>query len=198
MIADWSWLGEAPPQDRSARLRDAWYADETGLWDWAATVPEGAWRWPRGADADRFCVYEFRRTAGSFKAHFWAGQRWDTVRGHADPLLRAQLDALLGGLVWTGADGEAEHTDPAFLGAEPPAPYGVLLARTPDGVRELAALWRRIGPRLGGLRAAFTEHAAEPDSWVGEFGEFADLLDDWGRVLTEADRRGWCVVGLSE
>ncbi|WP_328888855.1 hypothetical protein [Streptomyces sp. NBC_00316] len=41
-------------------------------------------------------------------------------------------------------------------------------------------------------------HAAEPGAWIGRFDEFTDLLADWGRVLTEADRRGWGVVGLSE
>lgn len=65
-------------------------------------------------------------------------------------------------------------------------------------MRELAATWEQVRPRLGELRGAFTEHAAEPGAWVGRFDEFADLLEDWGRVLTEADRRGWGVVGLSE
>ncbi|MFC9119768.1 hypothetical protein ACFTXO_08260 [Streptomyces sp. NPDC057067] len=48
----------------------------------------------------------------SFKAHFWAGERGESVRDHADPQVR-ELDALLLELVWGGLDGEAQHTDPA-------------------------------------------------------------------------------------
>ena len=72
MIADWSWLGEVPPRERLPRLRNAWYADETGLWDFDAPAVEGDWEWPRGPNNAYFAVYEFRRTCGSFKPHFWA------------------------------------------------------------------------------------------------------------------------------
>ncbi|MET7856885.1 hypothetical protein ABZS81_06620 [Streptomyces sp. NPDC005318] len=198
MIADWSWLGEVPPRGRLARLRGAWYADETGLWDHDAPEAEGDWKWPRGLNSSFFGVYEFRETCGSFKAHFWAGHRWESVRDHADPLVRAGLDTLLLGLIWKGLDGEAQHTDPGFFCDDPQAFYGLLLARSPDNVRELAATWEQVRPRLGELREAFTEHAAEPGAWIGRFDEFTDLLEDWGSVLTEADRRGWGVVGLSE
>ncbi|WP_326603926.1 hypothetical protein [Streptomyces sp. NBC_01800] len=198
MIADWSWLGEVPSRERLSRLRDAWYADETGLWEYDTPEVEGDWAWPREPNSSFFAVYEFRDTCGSFKAHFWAGHRWESVRDHADPLVRAGLDTLLLGLIWNGPDGEAQHTDPGFFCDDPSVFYGLLLARSPDSVRELAATWEQVRPRLGELRGAFTEHAAEPGAWVGRFDEFADLLEDWGRVLTEADRRGWGVVGLSE
>ncbi|MFC8125644.1 hypothetical protein [Streptomyces sp. NPDC057302] len=198
LIADWSWLGEVPPAERLARLRGAWYADETGLWDLDAPEIESGWDWPRGPHRDAFAVYEFRGTLGSFKAHFWAGERWESVRDHADPVVRTDLDALLLGLVWGGLDGEAEHMDPGFFCDDPAVTYGVLLARSPDGVRELAATWERVGPRLDALRGAYNEHAAEPQGWVGDFDAFVDLLDDWGLVLSEAARRGWGVVGLSE
>ncbi|MCZ4095212.1 hypothetical protein C8250_004035 [Streptomyces sp. So13.3] len=198
MIAAWSWLGEAPPQERLSRLRDGWYADETGLWDHGAPAVEGDWVRPGGPDAAFFAVHEFRRTCGSFKAHFWAGQRWESVRDHADPLLRTGLDALLLGLIWEGPDGAAQHTDPGFFPDDPGITYGLLLARSPESVRELAVTWEQVRPRLGGLRAAFSEHAAAPEAWVGDFDAFTDLLEDWGRVLAEAARRGWGVVGLSE
>ncbi|MGW5732973.1 MULTISPECIES: hypothetical protein [Streptomyces] len=198
LIADWSWLGEVSPEERLTRLRDAWYADETGLWDHDAPVIEGGWCRPRGPRSASFAVYEFRGTLGSFKAHFWAGERWESVRDHADPLLRGELDALLLGLVWAGPDGGAEHVDPGFFCDDPALTYGVLLARSPDGVRDLAGAWERVRPWLGGLRAAYGEHAAVPQGWVGDFDTFAGLLDDWGRVLSEAVRRGWGVVGLSE
>ncbi|MFE6398483.1 hypothetical protein [Streptomyces alboflavus] len=209
LIADSSWLEEAPPRERLPRLRDAWYADETGLWDVgpeAARAVEGGWEWPRGTGGPRFGIYEFRGTLGSFKAHFWAGERWEAVREHADPVLRSEVDALLLGLVWNGRDGEAEHTDPEFF-ADPGRPRddpavlpGVLLARSPDSVRRLAATWERARPLLGGLRETFDTLSTKPHGggWVRAFDEFAVLLEDWGRVLAEADRRGWCVVGLSE
>ncbi|MFI7364201.1 hypothetical protein ACIBO4_18900 [Streptomyces sp. NPDC050149] len=169
------------------------------MWDHdTPAAPEGDWEWPRGPHNDSFAVYEFRRTAGSFKAHFWAGERWESVRDHADPLLRTGLDTLLLGLIWRGLDGEAEHMDPGFFDDDPAVSYGVLLARSPDSVRELAATWDRVRPLLGGLRGAFDEHAAVSRGWVGEFDGFTDLLDDWGHVLSEAARRGWGVVGLSE
>ncbi|MER6129841.1 hypothetical protein ABT173_46260 [Streptomyces sp. NPDC001795] len=198
MIADWSWLGEVPPRQRLPRLRDAWYADETGLWDHGAPVVEGDWQWPRGPEGAYFAIYEFLHTCGSFKAHFWACQRWESVRDHVDPLLRAELDTLLMGLIWDGLDGEAEDTDPGFFSDDPGVCYGVLLARSPDNARELAATWERIRPRLSGMCGPFTEHAAVPGAWIGDFDAFTDLLEDWGRVLAEAARRGWGIVGLSE
>ncbi|MBO8191549.1 hypothetical protein ITI46_07565 [Streptomyces oryzae] len=198
LVADWSWLGEVPPRERLSRLRAAWYADETGLWDHEAPVVEGGWEWPQGAGSTCFAVYEFRGTLGSYKPHFWAGERWESVRDHADPLVQAGLDALLRGLFWGGLDGEAEHVDPGFFCDDPAIFYGVLLARSPDSVRKLATAWERVRPRLGGLRGAFHQYAATPQGWVADFDEFAALLEDWGRVLSEAAQRGWGVVGLSE
>lgn len=37
LIADWSWLGEVRERERLLRLRNAWYADGTGLWDHVVT-----------------------------------------------------------------------------------------------------------------------------------------------------------------
>ncbi|WP_329201351.1 MULTISPECIES: hypothetical protein [unclassified Streptomyces] len=198
LIADWSWLGEAPENGRLSKLRNAWYAEETGLWDDDAPVVEGDWHWPRGPHRAAFSVYEFRNTLGSFKAHFWAGERWESARDHTDRPMRAELDALLRGLIWGGMDGEAEHVDPGFFCPDPAVNYGVLLARSPDSVRELAATSERLRPRLGDLRPAFDRYAATPGAWVCDFDEFADLLEDWDRVLSEAARRGWGVVGLSQ
>ncbi|MEV7403597.1 hypothetical protein AB0N93_24805 [Streptomyces sp. NPDC091267] len=198
LIVDWAWLGETPPRERLSLLRDAWYADDTGLWDHDAPGAEGAWERPRGPHSDSFDVYEFRGTLGSFKPHFRAGERWESVREHADPPLRAEVDTLLLGLIWGGLDGEAEHVDPGFFCDDPAVSYGVLLARSPDSVRDLAATSERVRARLGGLRGSYDEHAAVPRGWVGDFDQFAVLLDDWDRVLSEAARRGWGVVGLSE
>ncbi|GCD38818.1 hypothetical protein OEIGOIKO_06637 [Streptomyces chrestomyceticus JCM 4735] len=38
--------------------------------------------------------------------------------------------------------------------------------------------------------------SVEPDGWITTFESFAGFLTDWGEVVTEAERRGWGVVGL--
>jgi hypothetical protein len=197
LITDCAWLEEVAPQERLPRLRAAWYADETGLWDHDAPAVEGGWCRPRGPDASFFAVYEFRDTCGSFKPHFWAGQRWESVRGHVGAALREELDVLLRGLVWDGPDGAAQHVEPALAG-DGPRTHGVLLARSPDSVRALASVWERTRPVLDTVREPFAAYAAAPGGWVGDFPAFRALLEDWGRVLTEAAGRGWGVVGLSE
>ncbi|NSC23342.1 hypothetical protein FM076_20190 [Streptomyces albus subsp. chlorinus] len=202
LAADWAWLGRFPPGERVARLRAAWYADETGLWGLETPdPPEGAWTWPRGPHEGRFAVYEFRGTLGSYKPHFWACERWESCRAHAEPALRAEVDALLGRVVWQGTTGEREHVDAGFLApGAGEAPSRVLLALTPDTVHDLAERWQRLRPCLGGLRETYTAHVeAVPDgAWIVDFAEFATLVEDWGRVLEEAAGWGWCVVGLGE
>lgn len=180
------------------RLRDAWYAGETGLWEDEKPQPEGDFTWSQGPGGTFFALYESRGTLGSFKPHFWAGQRGESLRDHTDPQVCAGPEGLLLGLIWDGTDGEAPHTGPGFFCDDPKVSYGVPLARSPENVRELAATWERAEPSLGGPRPVFAEHAAVPGGWVGEFGEFTALLEDWGRVLAEAARRGWGVVALSQ
>lgn len=144
-----------------ARLWEAWEADETGLWggDDDASAVEYSWVRPQGPDSDHFAVYEFLSTTGSFKAHFWLGNRWEDARDHVDPALRAELDALLAGVIWMGMDGETEHTDMGFFGGGEGDSDGgsgsgsrlrcsVLLARSPDAVRETL----RCPTRAGRLR----------------------------------------------
>ncbi|MEU4503147.1 hypothetical protein [Streptomyces sp. NPDC024089] len=198
VIADWSWLGEVPSRERLLRLRNAWYAEETGLWEHDAPVVEGDWEWPKGPDGSRFAVYEFLQTLGSYKPHFWATHHWERVRDHTGPLLRAGLDTFLLGLIWDGMDGESGETDADFFSGEPEVAYGLLVACSPDSVRRLATVWEDIWPRLGGLRETFTVYSAVPDGRGGDFDAFALLLEEWGRILTEAAGRGWGVVGLSE
>lgn len=191
--------GRAPVKERLARSRDAWYDDETGLWENDGPAGDGGWEWPRGPHRASFAVYEFPGTAGSFKARFWAGERWEKVREHAAPLARAELDMFLGGLIWQGMDGEAEHReDPGFFHDDPAIRYGMLLSPSPDGVRDLLTTWERVRPALDGMREVHDERAAMPDGWISDFASFARLLDSWGHVLAEAARRGWGVVGPSE
>ncbi|MEL5960846.1 hypothetical protein AADR41_39875 [Streptomyces sp. CLV115] len=198
VIADWSWLGEVPARERLLRLRNAWYAEETGLWEHDAPVVEGDWEWPKGPNGDCFALYEFLQTLGSYKPHFWATHHWERVRDHADPLLRAGLDTFLLGLIWEGMDGESGETDAGFFSGEPEVAHGLLVACSPDRVRRLAAVWEDVRPRLDGLRETFTGYAAAPDGRGADFDSFALLLTEWGRVLAGAAGRGWGVVGLSE
>lgn len=200
LIADWSWLAEAPPRERLPRLRDAWYDDETGLWDDGSSQADGGWEWPSGPHSAHFGVYEFPGALGSFKPHFWAGDRWEKVRDHVDPAVRAEVDALLGGLIWDGPDfdDDEEGAGYAFFSGDPAFAPGLLVAKDPDGVRELLATWERVRPRLDELRAPFDEYAALPEGWIRDFDAFVCLLTYWGEVLAEAARKGWGIVGVSE
>ncbi|MCX4451459.1 hypothetical protein [Streptomyces sp. NBC_01789] len=195
LIADWSWLAEVPPRERLPRLRDAWYDDGTGLWDHDAPGTDGGWEWPRGPHGARFGVYEFPGTLGSFKPHFWAGEGWEKTRAHVDPAVRAQVDALLGGLTWDGPDFDDEESeDHAFFSHDHDS---VLVACAPERVRELLATWERVRPRLDEVRAPFDEHAALPEGWIPDADAFVRLLTGWGEVLAEAARRGRGIAGLS-
>ncbi|GHI04156.1 hypothetical protein AQI88_07295 [Streptomyces cellostaticus] len=60
----------------------------------------------------------------------------------------------------------------------------------------IAGWWRQAAPQLDVPREPFTQHAAEPDGWITTFESFANLLTDWGEAVTEAERRGWGIVGL--
>ncbi|MFB6819728.1 hypothetical protein ACFCV8_34890 [Streptomyces sp. NPDC056347] len=199
MIVDWAWLGEVPARERLLRLERAWDADETGLWDYEAPSVQGDWVWPKGPDSDRFAVYEFLYTLGSYKPHFWATHYWDDVRDHADPLLRAELDDFLLGLIWDGPDGESGRSDDDFFSKDPPHIFGLMRACSPESVRRLAATWERVRPRLDGLREPFAVHTAavSSDGRPADFDHgFVHLLTEWARVLTGAADRGWGVVGL--
>ncbi|MFG2566185.1 hypothetical protein ACGFR6_12165 [Streptomyces sp. NPDC048567] len=194
LIADWSWLAEVPPPERLERLRNAWYDDETGLWDYDRDGTDDGWEWPRGPHSALFGVYEFPGTLGSYKPHFWAGEAWEKARDHVDPAVRAELDALLGGLIWDGPDFDDEELGEGhafFTGG-----YGLLVAQPPQGVRDLLATWERVRPRLDELRAPYEERSEA--SQYRSFDAFVRLLTNWGEVLAEAARRGWGIAGVSE
>ncbi|WP_331720379.1 hypothetical protein [Streptomyces sp. NBC_00209] len=194
LIADWSWLAEVPPSERLPRLRDAWYDEATGLWDYDENGTDGGWEWPRGPHRARFGVYDFPGTRGSYKPHFWAGEGWEKARDHVDAGVRAELDALLGGLIWDGPDFDDEEPSEghAFFSGG----YGLLVAKSPEGVRDLLATWERVRPRLDELRAPFEEHSS--GFRFADFDAFVRLLTNWGDVLAEAARRGWGIAGVSE
>ncbi|MFE7573301.1 hypothetical protein ACFU5Z_01020 [Streptomyces sp. NPDC057521] len=193
LIADWSWLAEVPPPERLERLRNAWYDDETGLWDYDRDRTDDGWEWPRGPHSALFGVYEFPGTLGSYKPHFWAGEAWEKARDHVDAGLRAELDTLLGGLIWDGPDFDDEEPGEGrafFTGGD-----GLLVAQSPQGVRDLLATWERVRPRLDELRAPYEERSEA--SRYRTFDAFVRLLTDWGEVLAEAARRGWGIAGVN-
>ena len=192
LIVDWERLGTVPADQRSALLWDI-FDDEDDTW---SPPPPAGWVRPREEDADWCRRYDFHGTLGSYKPHFWAGERWEAVRDHAAPGLRTALDHYLSALFWgglpfmDGGDGEEESEQ------ECPWDIRTLMWSAPDDVPGIKWLWDRAAPELDTLREPFAEHAASPGSWIADFDEFALLLKDWGEVMTEADRRGWGVLGL--
>ncbi|MFI6289079.1 hypothetical protein ACIBCM_30775 [Streptomyces sp. NPDC051018] len=192
LILDWGRVASASPHVRSGLLEEAVFGD-----DQPGGPDEEGWVWPTRADAVWYGRYAFRRTLGSFKPHFWAGERWESVRGHTEPGLRTALDRFAAGLFWDGLPDM-----PEYAAAGPPSarecPWGLdlLMWCSPDEVAGLRDHWIRAAPDIEGLRDPFTGHAAQPDGWIPDFDSFARFLEDWGEVVTEAHRRGWGIVGL--
>ncbi|PHQ51984.1 hypothetical protein BLA24_10430 [Streptomyces cinnamoneus] len=189
LIVDWADLENIPVLEREGALIEAADPDvddggtEEG-WAWLPPAPEGFPAW---------CArYEFASTRGSFKPHFWAGERWETVREHVAADLRSALDTFLGGLFWNlpGSEDDLQEEDAEHW-------YGAMWVYcSPPDVLGLAQAWAEAGPRLEALRGPFDLHAAEPGTRVGRFEGFAMLLRGWAEVVDEAHRRGWGLVGL--
>ncbi|MEV4871360.1 hypothetical protein [Streptomyces syringium] len=190
VIVDWAHLETIPVTERKCALIEAADPDaydevvEDG-WAWLPPAPEGFPAW---------CArYEFGNTLGSFKPHFWAGERWETLREHAPADLLTALDTFLAGLFWMppGTDGDdvdEDHANPW---------HGAMRAYCPPlNVVALAPAWSASGPRLEELRDPFAAHAAAPGRWVGRFEEFTKLLHGWAEVVAEAHHRGWGLIGL--
>ncbi|GAA0492944.1 hypothetical protein ACFQ2B_00240 [Streptomyces stramineus] len=190
VIVDWAELENIPVPERRCALIEAADPD-----DYDGALEDG-WAWlPPAPDCfPSWCArYEFGGTLGSFKPHFWAGEHWEAVRGHAPEELRTALDTFLAGLFWVppGSDDDLQDED----GAEPW--YGATWAYcTPSDIPALAHAWSAVGPQLEALRAPFDAHAAKPGKCVGRFEEFTMLLRGWAEVVEEARRRGWGLVGL--
>ncbi|MCX5084810.1 hypothetical protein ACFC18_11170 [Streptomyces sp. NPDC056121] len=206
LVVDWDHLARTPAAERLGMLEDAAYPDDdcddrdSGGGGTEAPVEHG---WVRRPDTPWCALYEFFRTLGSFKPHFWAGQAWEDVRDFAEPDLRAALDAFLAGLFWLGPDDAAADTsaeDEPAAGLFPcePDPWRprLLVVRTPEQVTDLARAWAVVAPLLEDLRAPYAVHAERPGRWIANFEEFAMLVRDWGEVVTAASRSGRGLIGL--
>ncbi|MFF0451433.1 hypothetical protein ACFYT4_34585 [Streptomyces sp. NPDC004609] len=192
LIVDWERVASAPAHLRGDLLDEAAFGDdETGGPD------EEGWIRPGRTEDVWYAGYAFRRTLGSFKPHFWAGERWESVRGFIEPGLRTAVDRFTAGLFWDGlADMPEYEADGPPAARECPWDLDLLMWCSPDEVAELGGHWKRAAPELGALREPFTLHAARPGGWIPDFDAFARFLKDWGDVVTEAHRRGWGIVGL--
>ncbi|MBC9712952.1 hypothetical protein H9Y04_10265 [Streptomyces sp. TRM66268-LWL] len=199
LIVDWSWLRPQPADRRGELVEVAAFGPEDA-YDY--DLPEG-WTWPEGAEDRWWARYEFRSTMTSYKAHFWAGERWDKLRDFVDPPLREALDQFGAPLFW----GEHHHEllppdQPPFSAAVVSHPddwhreAGVMLWLRPEDVEVLRRFWAQAEPHLSSLRDPFERHLPELTGWIADFDSFARLVTEWGDVVSRAAEREWAVIGL--
>jgi hypothetical protein len=190
LIVDWPHVEAAAPGDREELLVDAAFGEA-----YSDDLFEHGWSWPAQPDNAWYGRYAFRNSLGSYKPHFWAGHRWDHMRDFVEPTVRDTLDRFNDALFWHGLE------DTTGVGTDlPEQPCSwdadLLLWCPPDHVQLIAGWWQQAAPHLEVLRKPFTQHAADSGGWIATFESFAELLTDWGKVVTEAERRGWGIVGL--
>ncbi|WP_367319010.1 hypothetical protein [Streptomyces sp. HUAS ZL42] len=164
----WGRLESTPVGERLELLEEA-ACPET---DWDA---EPAWGWviPASPKVPWCGRYEFHSTNGSYKPHFWAGERWDDVRAFGDPVLRDALDGFVLRLIRGGEDADEEVAEGGPFPTDPePWRPRLLLVCPPDTVRGVAA---RVGRdrergrpvRLGPARPALVRTGRRPNPVVG-------------------------------
>ncbi|MGW2701517.1 hypothetical protein [Streptomyces sp. NPDC001340] len=190
LIVDWPRVEAAAPGDREGLLSEAAFGEA-----YSDDLFEHGWSWSTQPGEDWYRRYAFRNTLGSYKPHFWAGDRWDHMRDFVEPKVREVLDQFNDVLFWHGLE------DATGVGSGLPEQSctwdaDLLPWCPPDHVPLIAGWWRQEAPQLDALQAPFNQHAAASDGWINTFESFADLLTDWGEVVTEAERRGWGIVGL--
>ncbi|MET7718718.1 hypothetical protein [Streptomyces sp. NPDC005407] len=190
LIVDWDRVEAAPASERGDLLDEAAFGDD----EYEGGLDEEGWIWPSVAGADWYGRYAFRN--GSYKPHFWAGERWEHVRDFAEPGLRAALDRFMSALFWQGLEYVAGEDAGQLPERECPWDADLLMWRLPDDVGAIKDFWAQAAPDLDTLREPFTQHAAVPEGWIRDFESFAQLLEGWGEVVVEADRRSWGIVGL--
>ncbi|MEV0324561.1 hypothetical protein ACIBKX_14950 [Streptomyces sp. NPDC050658] len=194
LIVDWQRVEAAPPDRRGELLDEAAFGEAYEAYD--DDLDAAGWLRPETADADWHLKYAFARTLDSYKPHFWAGERWEAVRLFADAGLRTALDRFVSPLFWHGLEDVAGPDPESVPERECPWDVPLLLWCPPEDVAALRRHWLRAEGGLDSLREPFAEHAAVPGGWIPDFDSFARLVGGWGEVVTEAERRGWGVVGL--
>ncbi|NSC25509.1 hypothetical protein FM076_31880 [Streptomyces albus subsp. chlorinus] len=192
LIVDWKRVEAAPAEQRGELVDEAAFGDTV----WEGSADGFGWSWPASAGADWYGRYAFHRN-GSYKLHFWAGERWEDVRDFAEPGLRTALDRFTGPLFWQHGFAYLVGEDPgAVPERECPWDTEVLTWCPPQDVALLKDFWTRARSGLAALREPFGEHARTETGWIRDFEAFTAVLGAWGDVVTEADRRGWGIVGL--
>lgn len=106
------------------------------------------------------------------------------------------MDRYADALFWEGLEYMSGDTTGALPEREAPWGANLLMCRPPRDIAEIRAFWAQAAPDLETLREPFAQHAVVPNGWVGDFDSFAEFLKGWAEVVTEADRRGWGIVGL--
>lgn len=193
LIVDWPRVEATPADGRQQLLADAAFGEA-----YRDDLFEHGWSWPTRPGEDWYGRYALRDTWGSYKPHHWAAERWDDLRDFVEPGVREPLDRFNDALFWHALE------DTTGVGSglpERPCTWeaDLLLWCPPDHVPVIAGWWRRAAPRLDALNAPFTEHArVSRGGWITTPESFAQFLTDWGEIVTEAERRGWGIVGLRD
>ncbi|MFD3516045.1 hypothetical protein [Streptomyces sp. NPDC058657] len=192
LIADFGHLRAVPADQREDLLELAAF----GAPDDFDTVFSEGWTWPE--DAHWYARYEFRGTLTSYKAHFWAGERWEKMRPAVEPGPRNAMDEFSSSLFW--GEYNWADTQPPFTPSVPVREerWGreAMLWCPPEDVAVIHRSWVQVERGLPCLRAAFDRYAVVPSGWFPDFDSFAEFVSEWGDVVTQAALRGWGIIGL--
>ncbi|MFD7846013.1 hypothetical protein ACFV4K_24105 [Nocardia sp. NPDC059764] len=183
-----------------------------GIWELFWAIPSGEelgetydhrvrFLWPPSDTAPWYgeCTFRGLASTGSWDLHWALSEVWDEMNGHSDlPTdLAAQVDRFIARLV------RHRHGDPVEQKISPGLPMERIDVRhlrtacSPSEVAELARVWGRCADRLEELRPALTAEVIARWPWIADFDQLAMLLQDWGEIVTEADRRGWGLFYLN-
>ncbi|MWA16170.1 hypothetical protein [Streptomyces sp. BA2] len=194
LIVDCAYIEAAPAEQRAGLVESAAFGSDDAR---GPDLPEG-WTWPEAQNGPWYARYEFRNTLTSYKPHFWAGERWEKMRGFVRPGLRTALDEFSAPLFW--GEYNWESADPPFTPSVPGRENHwcpeTMLWLLPEDVTALHHFWTLAEPGLPSLRQPFEQHLAGATGRVSTFSSFAALVTEWGEVVTEAAGRGWAIIGL--
>ncbi|MER5891357.1 hypothetical protein ABT160_46845 [Streptomyces sp. NPDC001941] len=201
--ADFARLLALPVERRVSALEDAVTPTHEAARD---AADDRGWVWPpsmtrsTSGSAPWCAEYRFLTTTGKYRPHSEAGDGWDDMRVHVEPVLRTALDAVLDQLIWY----RDPEDDPGATGggvlpaARDPFRPQVLLVCPPSALARKAAGWSVARPRLAELREPFR---VECEGWAGRpatFEAFTALVGEWADVVGQAAGRGWGLVGLPD